>query len=157
AQDDLAILRDFLSQGGKVVAPPSVGEMLSGTTGSQSELRFNGLVEQRGNLYVAQRGIAPLFEDQRHEVLSSFWREVLGLGSPQPGYRVVTDHITFHYHIGPEPARVRIALPFEAIGYRYDEQSRPVEMIRGSYPTVTLARREYILLSRVTRQQPWID
>jgi hypothetical protein len=157
AQDDLSSLRDFLSQGGKVVAPPNVGEILSGTTGSRSKLRFNGLVEQRGNLYIAQRGIAPLFEDQRHEVLSAFWREVLGLRSPQPGYRVVTDRIAFHYHIGPEPAKVRLLLPFEAIGYRYDEQARPVEMIRSSYPMVTLARREYMLLSRVTRQHPWID
>ncbi|NIP93151.1 MAG: hypothetical protein GWO24_06720, partial [Akkermansiaceae bacterium] len=53
-----------------------------------------------GNLYLAQKGIAVLFEDARHETLTGFWREVLGLEDTQPGYRIATGEYAFHYHIG---------------------------------------------------------
>jgi hypothetical protein len=155
--DDLAILGGFLTQGGKVVASPEVGTALAGASGEPPKPAFGGLVKQRGNLYVAQKGVAVLFEDERHEVLSDFWREVLGLYSPQPGYRVVSEGGAFHYHIGLEAVKVRLALPFEALGYRYDEQARPVERLHGQRLAVTLGRREYVLLRRVPPSMAWID
>jgi hypothetical protein len=155
--EDLELLGSFLLEGGKVVNSPQVGAALAGDTDQASQRVYDGLIEQSGDLYMAQKGIAVLFEDRRHDVLIPFWREVLGLAAPQPGYRVTTGRNAFHYHLGPEPARVRLALPFEAVGYRYDHQARPVELLRGSNLAVTLGRREYVLLSRVPWSQPRIE
>lgn len=145
---DLATLRGFLEGGGKVVTSPGVGAVLADAVSATPELLYDGLVERRHILYVAQKGIAVLFEDQRHETLSGFWQEVLGLAAPQPGYRVVTDRFALHYHLGPDPATVTLSLPFMACGYRYDDQGRPVERLYGSHLVVTLGRREYLFLQR---------
>jgi len=52
---------------------------------------------------------------------------------------------------------VRLSLPFEALGYRYDDQARPVEKLWGSRLTVTLGRREYLWLSRARPSRPCIE
>jgi hypothetical protein len=153
---DLDILNAFLAQGGKVVTSPGVGAALLDASLTTSDLVYDGLVERRGNLYLAQKGIAVLFEDQRHEVLSGFWEEVLGLDAPKPGYRIVTDRYVFYYHIGPEPAEVAWALPFEALGHRYDDEARPAGWIHGSDLTTTLGRREFVLLQRWWPWKPWV-
>jgi hypothetical protein len=161
---DLAALDSYLhQQGGRLVVSPQVGAALlrpgdlpSGKS-TQPQLLYDGLVQQWGNLYVAQKGIAVLFEDKRHDILAPFWREVLGLGNPQPGYRIVTDRSVFHYHIGPDPAPVRLVLPYEAQGFRYDHQGRPVERLHDWRVAPTLGRREYILLNRVARSMPWVE
>ncbi len=155
AVDDLAALRDYLQGGGIVVTSPGVGAFLAGAANAEPELRYDGLVEQRGNLYLAQQGIAVLFEDQRHEILAPFWREVLGLATPQPGYRIVTDRHVFHYHIGSEPVEVSTAQPYPASGHRYDDEARPAQRLRGLYLGATLGRREYILLRRDWWPRPW--
>jgi hypothetical protein len=149
--DGLVTLRDFLGRGGNVVTSPGVAAALAPATAAAPQRVFDGLVEQRGNLYAAQKGIAVLFEDQRHEVLSGFWQEVLGLDASQPGYRIVTNQVVFHYHVGAEPAAVRWDLPFEAAGLRYDDQAHPVEWIHDAHLATTLGRREYVLLMRI----PW--
>jgi hypothetical protein len=155
--DDLVTLRDFLRQGGNVVTSPGVAVALAPVIAAAPQRAFDGLVEQRGTLYAAQKGIAVLFEDQRHEVLSGFWQEVLGLDAPQPGYRIVTDQVVFHYHVGAEPVAVRWDLPFEAAGLRYDDQARPVEWIHDSHLAATLGRREYVLLMRIPWFRPCAD
>jgi hypothetical protein len=152
--DDLAILRGFLGQDGSVVTSPDVAVALAPATAAAPQQRFDGLVEQRGTLYAAQKGIAVLFEDQRHEVLSDFWQEVLGLEASQPGYRIVTNQVVFHYHVGAEPVAVRWDLPFEAAGLRYDDQARPVEWIHDAHLAATLGRREYVLLKRIPSFRP---
>ena len=119
-------------------------------------LVYDGLVVRQGNLFLAQQGIAVLFEDRRQDILNGFWQEVLGLAAPQPGYRIVTDRYVFHYHLGPEPAVVRWDLPFEAIGLRYDDQARPAGWIHGSTLRAMLGGREYLLLQRVRLFWPWI-
>jgi hypothetical protein len=146
---DLDRLRQFLDSGGKVVTSPQVGAALGDAVREPPELVYDGLVEQRGNLYLAQKGIAVLFEDDRHGTLSSFWREVLGLEEPQPGYRIATDDYLFHYHIGAEPANVDWALPFEAAGYRYDDDARPTGWIHSTVLSTVLGRREYVFLQRI--------
>ena len=156
SRQDLAILDDFLGNGGRVVTSPDVGATLAGAAQSAPRLVYDGLVEQRGTLYLAQQGIAVLFEDRRHEILTGFWSDVLGLDAPQPGYRIVTDRYVFHYHLGPEPATVGWELPFEAFGHRYDDQARPAAWIHDSDLTLTLGRREYILLQRVWLFEPWV-
>jgi hypothetical protein len=160
-QEDLETLRGFVARGGRVVASPGVGTALAdavdGVPSGGPSLVYDGLVEQRGTLYIATGGVAVLFEDKRHAQLAGFWQEVLGLDVPRPGYRVTTERLAFHYHLGPEPARIWLAPPFEAIGYRYDDQARPVERLWGSRSFVTLGRREYALVSRVRRSRPWID
>jgi len=153
---DLAALHNLLGRGGKVITSPEVGAALADATHAAPELLYDGFVERRGNLYMAQKGIAVLFEDKRHEVLSKFWQEALGLDEPQPGYRIETDRLVFDYHIGPEPATVRRTLPFETIGYRYDDQARPAERLHGSTLAVTLGRREYIFLRRVSWFRPFV-
>jgi hypothetical protein len=153
---DLALLRSFLARGGQVVTSPDVGAALAGTTPAAPEPVYDGLVVRQGNLYLAQQGIAVLFEDRRQDVLGGFWQEVLGLAASQPGYRIVTDRYVFCYHLGPGPIAVRWDLPFEAIGLRYDDQARPAGWIHGSTLTVTLGRREYLLLRRVRLFWPWI-
>jgi hypothetical protein len=149
--DDLVALRAFLGRGGNVVTSPGVAAALAPATAAAPQQAFGGLVEQWGTLYAAQKGIAVLFEDQRHEVLSGFWQEVLGLDASQPGYRIVTDQVVFHYHVGAEPVAVRWDLPFEAAGLRYDDQARPVAWFHDAHLATTLGRREYVLLLRV----PW--
>jgi hypothetical protein len=154
---DLERLGDALAQGSKVVASPGVAAALGDAAGgSQPELPAGSgdLVARQGNLYVAQKGLAVLFEDARHEVLGGFWREVLGVAEVQPGYRIVTADYALHYHLGPA-VRVELALPFEAYGYRYDEEARPAERFYGSRLDITLGRREYILLRRDRRAWPW--
>jgi hypothetical protein len=153
---DLALLRGFLAQGGRVVTSPDVGAALAAATHAGPELVYGGLVVRQGNLYLAQQGIAVLFEERRQDVLGGFWQEVLGLAASQPGYRIVTDRYVFYYHLGPGPVVVSWDLPFEAIGHRYDDQARPAGWIHGSTLMATLGRREYCLLQRVRLLWPWI-
>jgi hypothetical protein len=154
--DDLSKLRDVLRRGGKIVTSPGVGAVLAGAAQAAPKMAYGGLVEQRGDLYLAQQGIAVLFEDRRHEVLSGFWREVLDLDAPQPGYRILTGDYAFHYHLGPRPVAVAWGLPFEAAGYRYDDNARSLGLILGRNLTATLGRREYVLLKRVWLFSPWV-
>jgi hypothetical protein len=158
SRDDLATLDGYLADGGKVVTSPGVGQSLDplpdGAAGDG--LAYDGLVERRGNLYLAQKGIAVLFEDQRHEILAGFWQEVLGLEAPQPGYRIVTDRYVFHYHIGPEAAAVDWRLPFMAFGRRYDDQASADRWILGLDLATTLGRREFVLLQRIFAFWPWV-
>jgi hypothetical protein len=146
---DLDLLRQFLVRGGKVITSPEVGATLADAVQAPPELTYDGLVEQQGNLYVAQKGIAVLFEDARHDTLSGFWQEVLGLEEPQAGYRIATDEVIFHYHIGAEPAPVEWRLPFEVAGYRYDNLSRSAGWIHGTILSTVLGRREYVFLQRI--------
>jgi len=146
---DLDLLRQFLVRGGKVITSPEVGATLADAVQAPPELTYDGLVEQQGNLYVAQKGIAVLFEDARHDTLSGFWREVLGLEELQAGYRIATDEVIFHYHIGAEPAPVEWRLPFEVAGYRYDNLSRSAGWIHGTILSTVLGRREYVFLQRI--------
>jgi hypothetical protein len=147
AAEDVAILSAYLVLGGRVVASPGVGETASASASVESV--YGGLVERRGNLFMAQKGVAVLFEGRRQAALSAFWQEVLGLGEVQPGYRVVSGPYVFHYHIDAEPAVVLLELPSLGVGYRYDDQARPVERLHGRDLTVTLARREYLLVQRL--------
>jgi len=155
AEGDLALLREFLAQGGQVVTSPGVAQALAGVTEGEPALLYGGLVARQGGLYVAQRGIAVLFEDARHDLLVDFWREVLGLEEVQPGYRIVTGDYVLHYHLGPA-APVWLRLPFPAYGYRYDEEAQPTERLYGSSLAVTLGRREYVFLQRDRQAWPWL-
>jgi hypothetical protein len=146
---DLDLLHEFLGHGGTVVTSPEVGAALQDAVQEPPQLAYSGLVEQQGTLYVAQKGIAVLFEDARHGTLSGFWQEVLGLEQVQPGYRIVTADTIFHYHIGAEPASVSWQLPFEAAGYRYDEQALHAGWFHGTVLSAVLGRREYFLLQRI--------
>jgi hypothetical protein len=154
--DDLTALDEFMVQGGKVVTSPGVGTALVATRREAPELRYDGLVEQRGNLYLAQQGIAVLFEDRRHETLTPFWRDVLGLDVSQPGYRIVTDRYAFHYHIGAEPVTVWLDLPFVAFGPHYGPDGWPKRRVYGTLFVPTLGRREYVFLRRDWNAWPWV-
>ena len=156
APGDLAALAGFLAQGGKVVTSPGAGEAVAGAMREVPELRYDGLVEQRGNLYLAQRGIAVLFEHRRHETLRPFWLEVLALDSPQPGYRIVTGRYAFHYHLGSEPVMVAQEFPFAAFGHRYGADGSPGQRFYGARLVLTLGRREFVLLRRDWNAWPWI-
>jgi hypothetical protein len=155
-EGDLDLMREFLRQGGKVVTSPGMGAVLADGVDARPELLYDGLVARQGNLYLAQKGIAVLFEDARHEVLAPFWQEVLGLDAPQPGYRIVTDRYVFHYHIDAEPATVRWDLPFEVLGKHYDDEGRPIEWLYGRELAVMLGRREFVLLERTWPFWPWV-
>jgi len=152
---DLEALRGFLAQGGLVVASPGVGSGLSTAGASVAEPvpGAEGLIERRGNLFVALQGVATLFEDKHGEALLGFWQEALGLDSLQPGYQVGGVEAVWHYHLGREPIRVEMELPFEAMGYRYDGEGRAVERLAGDHLRVTLGRREYVLLRRAARSR----
>ncbi len=112
------------------------------------------LVVRWGNLYVAQQGVPALFEDGRQEALASFWQELLGLEAAQPGYRVIGPTAAVYYHRGPEPAVVSLRSPLSAAGYRYDDQARPVERLRGATMAATLGRREYLFVTVVPLVRP---
>jgi hypothetical protein len=98
--------------------------------------------------------VATLFEDARREVLASFWQEVLGLEAAQPGYRVIGATAAVYYQRGPQPATVGLRLPFNAAGYRFDDQARPVERLRGIKLAATLGRREYLFVAVVQPARP---
>jgi hypothetical protein len=146
---DLDLLRQFVVRGGQVVTSPAVGAALGDAAPEPPELVYEGLVEQRGNLYLALKGIAVLFEDARHDILSAFWQELLGLEGTQPGYRIATGDYIFHYHIGAEPAAVDWDLPYEAAGHRYDDEAQPSGWAHGIILSTTLHRREYFFLQRI--------
>jgi hypothetical protein len=156
AAGDVALLRTFVARGGKIVASPGVGKALAGVTGAMPELGSGGLVEQWGNLYMAQQGVAVLFEDQRADLLSGFWREVLGLEGPQPGYQIVTGQFAFYYNPGPGPVAIEADLPFEGLGCRYDESSQPVEWIHRTHLAIMLGRHEFVFLERAWPFRPWV-
>jgi hypothetical protein len=146
---DLDHLRRFLEGGGLVVTSPGVGAALGDAVLDTPELAYDALVDQRGDLYLAQKGIAVLFEDARHDTLSGFWREVLGLQETQPGYRIAAGEYIFHYHIGAEPAGVDWKLPYEAAGHRYDDEAQPSGWAHGNVLSTVLGRREYLFLQRI--------
>ncbi|MGC9332914.1 MAG: hypothetical protein ACP5JJ_02115 [Anaerolineae bacterium] len=156
AEADLAVLRQFLTDGGKLVVSPGVGSALREAAAAPAESVYDGLMVRYGDLYVAQKGIAVLFEDRRHDVLAGFWQECLSLDSAQPGYRLVTGDYALYYHIGAEPATVELVLRYQACGYRYDHEARTVERLCGSRLTVTLERREYLFLKRDRWAWPWL-
>ena len=157
---DVESLRSFLEKGGQVVTSPAVGNVLRSPPEGEVDLVYDGLVERRaaagGTLYLAQQGIAVLFEDARHETLAGFWQEVLGLDDPQPGYRIVTGRYALAYHIGAEPVVGQLALPFPAYGYLYDEDARPVRRLYGIHLAPVLGRREFVFLRRYWGAWPWI-
>jgi hypothetical protein len=157
AGEDLAALNAYLAAGGKLVTSPAVGVALEGASRAGSAILYDGLVERRGSLYIAQKGVAVLFEDARHNVLAPFWRDLLGLARPRPGYRVVTERRALLYHLGPEPVQLRLTLPYEAYGTRFDADAQEVDRLRTWRLQATLGRREYLLVTRVPRSQPWID
>jgi hypothetical protein len=46
-------------------------------------------------------------------------------------------------------------LPFEALGFHYDEQARSIGVLHGRSVAVTLGRREYVLLHKTQHVPPW--
>lgn len=154
ADGDLDRLRAFLEQGGRVVAPPGVATALDAGAAPPHPMA-EGLIEQRGSLYVAQKGMAVLFEDKRHDLLAPFWREVLGLRAPQPGYRIVNGRHVLHYHRGPDLVELKGNLPFHALGARFDEQAAWVQELRGNRLSITLSRREFVWMERIAPSTHW--
>jgi hypothetical protein len=153
--EDVAILGDYLAAGGRVVTSPDVGKALAAGARSRRNPIAAGLVEQRGNLFIAQTETAVLFEQKNHQVLSGFWQDVLALDGLQPGYQIVTGEYAFLYHLGPGDTMVRTRFPYRAVGHRFDEHGLPVERVHGPYAQVALGRREYALLQRVWWPRPW--
>ena len=154
---DRTALQAFLALGGNVVASPEVGAVLAGGTLAPSAAgasqagrpAFHGLVEQQGNLFIAQPGVAELLEDRWRSLVGPFWEQLLGVEPIGPTYRIVTDEVALYYHLGPEPVTWQLRFPFEGAGYRYDDVGRPVERVHGPYRVLTLGRREYALIWRV--------
>lgn len=153
ADGDLNRLRAYLRQGGKVVASPGVATALDLGLDPPQPIA-EGLIEQRGPLYIAQKGMAVLFEDKRHNRLAPFWREVLGLRTPQPGYRIVTERHVLQYHRGPDPVTFVARLPFHALGARFDDDAGLVEELRGRRLPITLGRREFVWMERIAPSTP---
>lgn len=151
APGDLEALRQVLAAGGRVVASASVARALGSLAPVVPQLAYGDLVERRGNLYVAVQGVAMLFEAGREAELAALWREVLGLQTARPGYRIVTGSHALVYNRGPEAVPVELALPFQGYGYRYDADGRPVERFYGTGLQSTLGRREFLYLKR----DPW--
>ncbi len=148
---DLDGLRRVLAAGGRVVASADVARALGSAAAVVPQLGYGDLVERRGNLYVAAQGVAMLFEVERGQALGALWREVLGLERLEPGYRVVTGSHALVYQRGPEAESVKLVLPFEAYGYRYDQDGTPVERYYGADWEGVLGRREFLFLKR----DPW--
>jgi hypothetical protein len=146
--EDAAILGEYLAAGGRVVASRDFGQALGAGTRSGGDPIAGGLVEQRGSLFIAPAESAVLFEENHSQDLSGFWQEVLGLNRVQPGYRIVTGEYAFLYNLGPDVTTIRSAVPYRAMGHRFDEHGHPVEWIHSPYPRATLGRREYALLQR---------
>jgi hypothetical protein len=147
--EDVAILGDYMAAGGRVFTSAGTGQVLAAGTRSLSNRIAGGLVEQRGNLFIAQPETALLFEQGNRHALSGFWQEVLGLRELQPGYRIVTGEYSLLYHLGPGDAILRTGRPYRMVGHRFDEHGLPVARIRGPNAQVELGRREYALLKRV--------
>jgi hypothetical protein len=148
---DLEALRGWMARGGRLVTSQGVAAALLAAGHGEPDREWADLVVRWENLYVAQQGVPALFEDGQHDLLTGFWQELLGLEAVQPGYRVIGPTAALHYHRGPDPAVVRLSPPLNAAGYRYDDQARPVERLRGANMAVTLGRREYLF---VTVAQP---
>lgn len=157
AAQDIAALRTYVAGGGHVVCSPEVGGFLAGEPWAPSGESRGGLVESHGDIYVAQEGMDVLFEQARADTLTGFWQEVLGVHEVWPGFRVVTETLGLYYHIGQAPAWMRFAYPFEARGYRHDEHGRRAQAMTGALLCTELGRREFILLRRARRSQPWMQ
>jgi len=151
APGDLEALRQVLVAGGRVVASADVARALGSPAPVVPQLAYGDLVERRGNLYVAVQGVAMLFEAGREAELALLWREVLGLETARPGYRIVTGSHALVYNRGPGAVPVELALPFQGYGYRYDADGRPVERFYGTGLESSLGRREFLVLKR----DPW--
>ncbi len=150
---DAAVLRTFLEQGGKVVSSPDVGQTLAATSEARADWTSQGLVARRGNLFVAQEGVAILFEEERAESLSSFWEQVLGIERSQPGLQIVTVSAVLWYNPASSPIRLEGWIHFSAYGYRYDDQGRRVQPLDRFSRGLTLGRREFILLQRPVQRR----
>ncbi len=149
---DQQALGSFLKRGGRVVTSPDVGGALLDDMDAETFQVFGKLVERTGGLYVAQRDIAVLFEDARYEVLSAFWKEVLGIERIQPGYQILADSAALWYNPGPEPIKLVDFPGIGVHGFRYDDQGHRVQPVDGLSPEVSLGRREYLLLQLPSRQ-----
>jgi len=158
--EDLRALKSYLEGGGRVIAVAEVAALLrtsddgapdaDSAESKEGDLwsGYDGLVERRGNLFVLHSALSDLLGSEWRTLLAPFWQRVLGVAPLEPAYRIVTDEMTFYYHLGPEPVTWRLTFPYEGLGYRYDEDARPVERIHGPNRALTLARREYVLLWR---------
>ena len=151
---DLEVLRGWIAQGGRLVTSRGVAEALLEIGHGEPERTWTDLVVRWGSLYVAEQGVPALFEDDHHDLLASFWQEVLGLEAAQPGYRVIGATAAVYYHRGSEPARVSLRPPLNAVGYRYDAQAQPIERLRGTLIATTLGRREYLFVTVVPPIRP---
>lgn len=156
APQDWDKLRGVLARGGRVVASPQVGSVLTAGSKEAPVPVAAGFVERQGSVYVAQQGIAVLFEDQRHEALAPFWAEVLGLTLVQPGYWIETSGTVFGYHLGPDPVEVHLSTPFLVIGWVYDDRALVRRRVYGTGAAVVLGRREYVFLVRDWWPGPWV-
>ena len=148
---DAEALRSFLRHGGRVVTSPNVGSALAGAIDAEAAQAFGELAERHGGLYVAQKGIAVLFEDARHDVLSAFWEQLLGIERIQPGYRILSGATGLWYNPGPEPITLAKLLWIGAFGFRYDDQGRRLQPVDGLSTAVSIGRREYVL----AQLPPW--
>jgi hypothetical protein len=151
---DLEALRGWMAQGGRLVTSRGVAEVLLKAGHGGPDRTWADLVLRWGSLYVAQQGVPALFEDARHARLAGYWQELLGLETTQPGYRVIGATAALYYHRGPGPATVSLSPPFNVAGYRYDDQARPVEQLRGATIAATLGRREYLFMVVVPSVRP---
>jgi hypothetical protein len=148
--EELAILYDFYTQGGEVVAKADIANALKAqmkephSTAMTLYLTKITSAVSDGAVYSTSAGVESLFMDDRQGELASFWRDVLKIGKLNRGYFVQGDGHALLYSIDLSPVSFDVDIPFTYEGSKYDRHGRYVSGLSGSGTlALTLGHHEY--------------
>jgi len=148
--EELAVLYDFYSQGGEVVAKADIAEALEKQMKDPHSIAMTSYLTKitssvsDGAVYSTSLDVETLFMDDYQGELAAFWKDVLKIGKLNRGYFVRGEGHALLYSIDPSPVSFDVDIPFTYEGSKYDRSGRYVSGLSGSDTlALTLGHHEY--------------
>jgi len=148
--EELAVLYDFYTQGGEIVAKADIANVLKAQMKDPRAVAMTSYLTKitsavsDGAVYSTSEGVESLFMDDRQGELATFWKDVLKIGKLNRGYFVQGDGHALLYSIDSSPVSFNVDIPFTYEGAKYDRHGRYVSGLSGSGTlALTLGHHEY--------------
>jgi hypothetical protein len=149
--EELALLYDFYTQGGEVVAKADIANVLKAQMKDPRSVAMTSYLTKitsavsDGAIYSTSLGdVESLFMDDYQGELAAFWRDVLKIKKLNRGYFVQGEGHALLYSIDPSPVSFDVDIPFTYEGLKCDRSGRQVSELSGSGTlTLTLGHHEY--------------